>query len=72
MRLRGPLSLKLNADFELRDESLQVEDTRLVQALVTPASRLIGHTLKELDFRNSLRKAVVMAMRDSHSGCELR
>ena len=61
MRLRGALRLELNADFKLRDESLQVEDIRVVQALVAPGSSLIGHTLKELDFRNRY-KALVLAM----------
>ena len=61
MRLRGSMGLEMNVDFKLRDETLQTEDLRLVQALVAPGSPLIGHTLKESDFR-SRYKALVLAM----------
>ncbi len=60
MRLRS-LGLEMNVDFKLRDETFQSEDLRLVQALVAPSSSLIGHTLKELDFRNRY-KSLVLAM----------
>ena len=60
MRLRS-LGLEMNANFKLRDETLQTEDLRLVQALIAPGSSLIGHTLKELDFRNRY-KSLVLAM----------
>ena len=62
IRLRGTMGLRINADFELRDETLQTEDLRLVQALVAPDSGLIGHTLKEVDFRNRYR-ALVLGIR---------
>lgn len=61
MRLRESAKLELNVDFKLRDETLQTEDMRLVQALVAPGSTLIGHNLKELDFRNRY-KALVLAI----------
>jgi len=61
IRLRGTMGLRIDADFTLRDEALQTEDLRLVQALVSPSSALIGHTLKEMDFRNRY-KALVLAM----------
>ena len=61
MRLRGSMGLEMNVDFKLRDETLQTEDLRLVQALVAPGSPLIGHTLKEVGFR-SRYKALVLAM----------
>ena len=38
IRLRGTMGLRINADFKLRDETLQTEDLRLVQALVAPDS----------------------------------
>ncbi len=59
IRVRGTMGLRINADFELRDETLQTEELRLVQALVAPDSRLIGHTLKEIDFRNRYRALVL-------------
>ena len=61
MRLRDSAKLELNVEFKLRDETLQTEDQRLVQALVAPGSELIGRTLKELDFRNRY-KALVLAI----------
>jgi di/tricarboxylate transporter len=61
MRLRDSAKLELNVEFKLRDETLQTEDLRLVQALVAPGSDLIGNTLKELDFRNRY-KALVLAI----------
>ncbi len=61
MRLRDTAKLELNAEFKLRDETLQTEDLRLVQALVAPGSELIGSNLKELDFRNRY-KALVLAV----------
>ena len=61
MRLRESARLELNAEFKLRDETLQTEDLRLVQALVAPGSELIGNTLKQLDFRNRY-KALVLAI----------
>ena len=61
MRLRDTTKLELNAEFKLRDETLQSEDLRLVQALVAPGSDLIEHNLKEIDFRNRF-KALVLAI----------
>ena len=61
LRLRGSMKLELNVEFKLRDETLQTEDLRLVQALVAPGSDLIGHDLKQLDFRNR-HKALVLAI----------
>jgi di/tricarboxylate transporter len=61
MRLRDSAKLELNVDFKLRDETLQSEDLRLVQALVAPGADLIENTLKDLDFRNRY-KALVLAI----------
>jgi len=61
MRLRDSARLQLNAEFKLRDETLQSEDLRLVQALVAPGSNLVGQTLKEVDFRGRY-SALVLAI----------
>ncbi|HJO05499.1 MAG TPA: SLC13 family permease [Acidobacteriota bacterium] len=61
MHLREAARLELNVEFKLRDETLQTEEMRLVQALVAPGSELIGLTLKDLDFRNRY-KALVLAI----------
>lgn len=69
MGLRASANLELNVEFQLRDSSLEVGDLRLVQALVAPGSRLVGHTLKDLDFR-SRYKALVLAIQ--HRGAAIR
>ncbi len=61
MRLRDSARLQLNAEFKLRDETLQTEDLRLVQALVAPGSNLVGQTLKDVDFRTRY-DALVLAI----------
>ena len=63
MRMRDSVKLELNVEFKLRDETLQTEDLRLVQALVAPGSDLLGHTLKELDFRNRYKSLVLAIQR---------
>ncbi len=63
MRLRDSAKLELNAEFKLRDSTLQTEDLRLVQALVAPSADLIGHTLKDLDFRNRFKSLVLAIQR---------
>ena len=63
MHLRDTAKLELNVEFKLRDETLQTEDLRLVQALVAPGSKLIGHTLKDLDFRNRYKSLVLAILR---------
>lgn len=61
LRLRDAARLELNAEFKLRDETLQTDELRLVQALIAPGSELIGRNLKDLDFRNRY-KALVLAI----------
>lgn len=61
MGLRGAAGLELNVEFKLRDDTLETEDQRLVQALVAPHSPLIGQTLKTIDFR-ARYKALVLAI----------
>jgi len=61
MNLRGSANLELNVSFKLQDATLEAGDLRLVQALVAPGSKLVGHTLKDLDFRNRY-KALVLAL----------
>lgn len=63
MDLWGTTKLELDVEFKLRDEALQAEDLKLVQALVAPHSRLIGKTLKGLDFRNRYKGLVLAIQR---------
>ncbi|MXZ06743.1 MAG: SLC13 family permease [Acidimicrobiia bacterium] len=67
MLLRDTMGLELNADFEVRDEIFQEDDLRLVQVLIAPASELIGHTLKEVDFRNRYKALVLALLRRGES-----
>lgn len=52
LAFKGVAGLELNAEFKLGDDTLQTDQVRLVQALVPPHSQVVGHTLKELDFRH--------------------
>ena len=63
IQLRESAHLELNVEFELHDETLQAGDLRLVQALVAPGSDLIGHNLKDLDFRNRYKSLVLAIQR---------
>jgi len=51
MRLKDREKLLLLTDTKLNDEELSMGDNTLTEALVSPNSRLIGSTLKEIDFR---------------------
>lgn len=62
MALRESARLQLNADFRLRDTTLEPQDMRLLQVLVVPGSKLIGETLESIDFRSRF-KGIVLAMR---------
>jgi di/tricarboxylate transporter len=61
MALKETAKLELQAEFKLRDETLQDEEMVLVQALVSPSSQLIGRTLKNTFFRHSYN-ALVLAI----------
>lgn len=66
MALKGTAGLELVPEFELGLDALESDDLRLVQALVAPRSRLIGRTLKELDFRGRYRALVLAILRRAH------
>ncbi|MCF7804325.1 MAG: SLC13 family permease [Candidatus Marinimicrobia bacterium] len=51
MRLKEREKLLLLTDTKLNDEELAIGDNTLTEVLVSPNSRLIGSTLKEIDFR---------------------
>jgi hypothetical protein len=61
--VRATTKLELNVEFKLQDETLESGELRLVQALVAPGSRLVGHTLKDLDFRNRYKGLVLAVQR---------
>ncbi len=61
MDMKSSQKLEIEPEFKLKDESLQAEDLKLVEALVSPTSRLIDRTLAELDFRRRYN-AIVLAI----------
>ncbi|WP_305043513.1 SLC13 family permease [Geoalkalibacter sp.] len=63
MELKKADHMELNAEFELRDASLEDEDMKLVQVLVPPHSRLMGRTLKDTYFRHRYNALVLAIQR---------
>jgi len=61
MEVRDVQRLAIEPEFKLGDAALQGEDMMLVETLVAPRSRLIGHTLAELGFRDRY-KAIALAI----------
>jgi di/tricarboxylate transporter len=51
LRLRDDLGVALLTDVKLSDSELADEEQVVVEALISPASSLIGRTLREVDFR---------------------
>ncbi len=64
MRLKDREKLLLLTDTKLNDEELSIGDNTLTEVLVSPNSRLIGSTLKEIDFRRRYG-CFVLAIRKS-------
>ncbi|MEZ5330757.1 MAG: SLC13 family permease [Thermoanaerobaculia bacterium] len=62
LRLRNELGAALLTDVKLTDAELAGGEQVVVEALIPPASALIGRTLRELDFRSRYR-AFVLAVR---------
>ncbi len=51
MELRASTGLEIESEFKLKDATLAHQDLTLVEALVSPLSRLAGHSLASADFR---------------------
>lgn len=60
-KLKNSLGLEMEPKFQLQDEKLESQELDLVEVLLAPQSRLVGRTLKELDFRWH-HKAIVLAL----------
>ncbi len=67
MDMKASTGLVLNAEFKLRDAEFESDDQMLIQALVAPRARIIGHDLKELDFRNRYNALVLAIQRRGES-----
>ncbi|TXK64836.1 SLC13 family permease [Alkalisalibacterium limincola] len=59
--LKDRLKLDFEPEFDLRDEQFVDDDQVLAEVMVSPGSRLIGHTLAELEF-NWHYNATVLAI----------
>ncbi|HPB29255.1 MAG TPA: SLC13 family permease [Acidobacteriota bacterium] len=53
LRLREQPGLRIRHDFHLDDQALQSGQIVLAEGILAPASRLVGATLKEADFRRT-------------------
>lgn len=62
LRLRNETGVALLSDVKLTDEELAAGEQVVVEALVSPASDLIGRTLRQADFRRTYG-AFVLAIR---------
>lgn len=51
LKVKDTAGIEIKPDVKLSDPNLSSEDTALVEALVVPASPLLGHTLRNLNFR---------------------
>lgn len=61
MEMRDVQKLAIEPEFKLGDATLQTEDMMLVETLVAPRSRLIGHTLADLGFHERYQ-AIALAI----------
>lgn len=61
-KIKGRMGVKLISDFKWKDSDIESDDVKLVEAIISPNSELIGKTLKTSDFRNRFQ-ATAMALR---------
>lgn len=67
MELRDSSKLVIEPRFKLEDEILRTDDVALVEILVAPRSRLIGHTLAELSFTRRYNALALGIQRRGHT-----
>lgn len=53
LNVKGEVGLEINADFELNDRDLESGEIELFEIMVMRDSRLVGNTLKTINFRRS-------------------
>ncbi len=63
MELKSVMKLEIEAEFKLRDESLRSDHMALVETLLPPRSKLIGRTLREMEFRRHFNTIVLAIQR---------
>ena len=63
MAVKDASGIEIKAEVKLEDESLQTEETKIAELLITPKSTLIRHSLKEANFRQRYGLAVLAIYR---------
>jgi di/tricarboxylate transporter len=66
IELKTKFKMEIAAEFKLKDEDLQADDLVLVEALIPPRSRLIGHTLATTKFASRYDSLVLAIQRRGH------
>ncbi|REJ84276.1 MAG: SLC13 family permease [Bacteroidetes bacterium] len=51
--------IRLKSDIQLHDKDMQQGKNKLVEAVISPSSDLVGTTIKKIDFRNSYGSTVL-------------
>ena len=67
IKVKETAGIEIRADTKLTDRDLISDDIKIVEALVTPQSELIGQTLKEANFRARFGMTALAINRHSHS-----
>ena len=63
MAVKDASGIEIKAEVKLEDDSLQTEETKIAELLITPKSTLIRHSLKEANFRQRFGLAVLAIYR---------
>ena len=63
MAVKDASGIEIKAEAKLEDDSLQTEETKIAELLITPKSTLIRHSLKEANFRQRFGLAVLAIYR---------
>ena len=63
MSVKDASGIEIKAEVKLEDDSLQTEETKIAELLITPKSTLIRHSLKEANFRQRFGLAVLAIYR---------
>ena len=63
MAVKDASGIEIKAEVKLEDDSLQTEETKIAELLITPKSTLIRHSLKEANFRQRYGLAVLAIYR---------
>ena len=67
MAVKDASGIEIHAETKLEDESLQTEEVKIAELLITPKSTLIRRTLKEANFRQRFGLAVLAIYRHGQS-----